>query len=367
VQRQYSGTAGRTENCQLGVFLAYVSSRGRAPLDVRLYLPNKTWAADRARCTAAGVPGDVGFATKPALARDMIEKAWAAGLPFAWLTGDEVYGRDPKLAAWAEEHRIGYVFAVDCDRQVSTATGRFRVDTLAARVPARAWQPYAAADGAKGPRLFDWALIATTDTPAGATQPRCVLARRSRTDPGELAYYLCHAPRPVPMATFVAVAGCRWAVEEIFQAGKNEVGYDHYQVRLYHAWYRHLTLAMLAHAWLAATAARAGAGGSRPELAWEPTGPTATGYTPGPGGSLPLEVPAAVAECELVPLSVNEIRRLYAAFHRPHHPPGHTLHWSRWRRRHQARARRCHYQRRIRDQRHRDTRRPATPTRDRAP
>lgn len=352
VQRQYSGTAGRIENCQLGVFLAYVSAKGRALVDRRLYVPQKTWIADRARCAEAGIGDDVEFATKPQQALEMIKDAWEAGFPFSWVAGDEVYGNCPKLARWLEEHGTGYVLAVACDRQVSTATGRFRVDELAAKVPARGWQTYAAADGSKGPRLYDWALVATTDAPAGAGPPRHVLVRRSRTDKAELAFFVCHAPRPVPLATFVTVAGRRWGIEECFQTGKNEVGLDHYQVRLYHAWYRHVTLAMLALAWLSVTASRArGSESPQPGETGTKNGSTAVGYVPGPDG-LPLTLPAYVENQQLIPLTVNEIRRLHATVHHAHHPTTHTIQCSNWRRRHQATARRCHYQRRIRDERH---------------
>jgi SRSO17 transposase len=257
VQRQYSGTAGRIENCQLGVFLTYASPRGRALIDRELYLPDKAWARDAARRAEAGVPEDVVFRTKPALAKAMIERAHAAGVPFAWVAGDEVYGGDPKLAAWLEDHRIGYVLAVSCDHQVRTPAGKLRVDDLAGRVPRRGWQTLSCGEGAKGPRLYDWAVIDTIEVRDGAGTPRRVLIRRSLADPDELAYFVCHPPNPTPLRVFVQVAGARWTIEECFQAAKNEVGLDHYQVRLWHAWYRHITLAMLAHAFLAVTAARA--------------------------------------------------------------------------------------------------------------
>jgi len=253
VQRQYSGTAGRIENCQIGVFLAYASTRGRALIDRELYVPKDSWCADRDRCRGAGIPDELGFATKPELARRMIERALDAGAPVGWVTGDEVYGGDPKLAAWLEGRRIAYVLAVACDHRVPTAAGKMRADALAACVPKRGWQRMSCGDGAKGPRRYDWAIVDLHDLhdPRG----RRLLIRRSISDPAELAYYLCYAPDDAPLRELVRVAGTRWAIEECFQAAKNEVGLDHYQVRLYHAWYRHITLAMLAHAWLAATAA----------------------------------------------------------------------------------------------------------------
>jgi SRSO17 transposase len=258
VQRQYSGTAGRIENCQLGVFLAYASPDGaRAFIGRRLYLPEKSWVADRARCAQAGVPEEVGFATKPELARQMIASAVEAGVPFRWVSGDEAYGQNPALRRWLEEHGIAYVMAVPCSFEVTARKGKAgkkRADELAALLPADGWQTLSCGNGSKGPRLYDWALI---DTTSPAHQ---VLVRRSLT-PGEkggleLAFFYCHAPAGASLAQLVAVAGSRWNIEECFQAAKNEVGLDHYQVRKWDAWHRHITLAMLAHAFLAVTAAR---------------------------------------------------------------------------------------------------------------
>jgi SRSO17 transposase len=252
VARQYTGTAGRVENCQVGVFLAYAAPDGsRALIDRELYLPEK-WAVDRDRCRAAGIGDDVGFATKPELAQKMIGRAVTAGVPFSWVAGDEVYGGNPGLRSWLEGESISYVMAVACSEMVTTAAGRFRADELAALAPASGWQRLSCADGSKGPRLYDWALIGT------AASGRQLLVRRSLA-PGEkgeleLAFFLCWSPRPVTLAELAAVAGARWAVEDCFAEAKNETGLDHYQVRRYRAWYRHITLSMLAHAFLAVTA-----------------------------------------------------------------------------------------------------------------
>jgi len=252
VARQYTGTAGRVENCQVGVFLAYAAPDGsRALIDRELYLPEK-WAVDRDRCAAAGIGDDVGFATKPELAQQMIGRAVTAGVPFSWVAGDEVYGGNPGLRSWLEGESIAYVMAVACSEMVTTAAGRFRADELAALAPASGWQRLSCADGSKGPRLYDWALIGT------AASSRQLLVRRSLA-PGEkgeleLAFFLCWSPRPVTLAELAAVAGARWAVEDCFAEAKNETGLDHYQVRRYRAWYRHITLSMLAHAFLAVTA-----------------------------------------------------------------------------------------------------------------
>jgi SRSO17 transposase len=249
VQRQYSGTAGRIENCQLGVFLTYVSPRGRALVDRELYLP-KSWTDDRQRCAQAGIGDDVGFATKPALARRMLERLLAehGRQAVPWFTADEAYGDNPGLRAWLDQQDINYVMAVSCDARFSTPTGPRRADELAGAAPKKGWQRLSCGDGSKGQRLYDWLLL-----DPGADD-HLLLVRRSISKPSELAYYICHFSRPVPVAELVRVAGSRWGVEETFQFAKNETGLDHYQVRRYDAWYRHITLSMLAAAFLAVTA-----------------------------------------------------------------------------------------------------------------
>jgi SRSO17 transposase len=249
VQRQYSGTAGRIENCQLGVFLAYaVPGGGRALIDRELYLP-ASWTDDRDRRRQAGIGDDVGFATKPELARQMIGRALEAGVPFGWVAADEAYGQNTPLRDWLEEHHVSYVLAVPKSFTAATAAGPKRADALAALVPAAGWQQLSCGDGAKGPRFYDWALIAT------ASPSHHLLVRRPVAG-GELAFFTCHAPPGTPLSDLVAVAGARWAIEECFQAAKNETGLDHYQVRRYDAWYRHATLSMLALAFLAVTRQR---------------------------------------------------------------------------------------------------------------
>ncbi|HEX7269879.1 MAG TPA: IS701 family transposase, partial [Streptosporangiaceae bacterium] len=253
VQRQYSGTAGRVENCQLGVFLAYAAPAGRALIDAELYLP-RSWTGDGARCAEAGVPGEVGFATKPELARQMLGRALDAGVPARWVTADEAYGQDHKFRIFLEQRRVGYVVAVPCSQSVGTGTGYgntgSRADALAAAAPAQAWKRLSAGDGAKGPRLYDWALatLPITREPSAGFE-RWLLIRRSITDPTELAFYLCFGPAGTTIGQLVRVAGSRWAIEECFASAKNETGLDHYQVRRYDAWHRHITLAMLASAY----------------------------------------------------------------------------------------------------------------------
>ena len=248
VQRQYSGTAGRIENCQLGVFLTYVSGKGRALIDRELYLPEKSWCADRERCAEAGIGEEVDFATKPELAQRMLARARDVGAVFGWFTADEAYGDNPGLRAYLEDQDLNYVMAISCDQRFSTPTGRVRADELAALAPKRGWQRLSAGQGSKGQRLYDWLLLDP------GNDAHHLLVRRSISTPSELAYYIVHSSSPVPLVELVRVAGSRWGVEETFQFAKNETGLDHYQVRKYHAWYRHITLSMLAAAFLAVTA-----------------------------------------------------------------------------------------------------------------
>jgi SRSO17 transposase len=261
VQRQYSGTAGRVENCQLGTFLCYATGRGRALIDRELYLP-VSWTGDRDRCRAAAVPDDVEFATKPQQARVMLERAVAAGVPFAWFTADEAYGQNPGLRGWLEDRDIAYVMATRRDDEVASGLRTStRVDQLIARVPAGAWKRLSCGDGAHGPRRYDWVSIPVRRAFAHGRRG-WVLARRSISDPSEIAYYVCFGPRGTRLRELVRVAGSRWAVEESFQTAKNEVGLDQYQVRRYDAWYAHITLAMAAAAFLVATRATEAAKGA---------------------------------------------------------------------------------------------------------
>jgi SRSO17 transposase len=314
VQRQYTGTAGRIENAQVAVYLVYATDAGHAMIDRELYLP-RGWTRDPERLTAASVPDQVGFATKPSLATQMLARTLEAGVPAAWVTGDEVYGADPGLRAELEARGVGYVLAVACDHRVVAAGDTYRADILLARVPARAWQCVSAGRGAKGHRYYDWAFIRLDDgdsSPGGQGQ-RWLLVRRNRTT-GELAFYHCWTPHPVSLATLVRVAGRRWTIEERFQTGKGLCGLDQHQVRRWRSWYRWTTLAMVAHAFLVVAAL------------------TDRTRHPPPSG--------------LIELTCNEVQHLFATLlARPAGDLGHRLGWSLWRRRHQARARACHYQR----------------------
>jgi SRSO17 transposase len=255
VQRQYSGTAGRVENCQVGVFLGYASRRGHALIDRALYLP-EGWAGDAGRRAGAGVPSEVAFATKPKLGAAMLERALDAGVPCAWVAGDSVYGADRALRRRIEARGgLGYVLAVTSGQRL----GGRRVDAWAAGVPPEGWQRLSAGEGAKGPRLYDWAY-----TPyRGGAPPgwgKGLLVRRKLDEPDELAFYLTLAPEGTDLATLVRVAGTRWTIEGCFEAAKGEVGLDQYEVRSWTGWHRHVTLAMLAHAYLAVIRKVAGGG-----------------------------------------------------------------------------------------------------------
>jgi SRSO17 transposase len=268
VGRQYTGTTGKIDNCQIGVFLGYATPAGRALIDRELYLP-KSWTDDRERARAAGIGDDVGFATKPEQARRMLQRALDAGVPAGWLTADEIYGQDKRLRVWCEQHGLPYVLATRSNDTVATADWRQRrVRALIGELPEAAWARRPAGAGAHGLRLYDWArveLLAGFD-PGGA---RWVLARRSipqtPEETPELAFYVSAGPAGTTLEQLIAVAGGRWRIEECFQAAKNEAGLASYQVRDYTAWYRHITLAMLAHAYLSATRATAEKGDPQPE------------------------------------------------------------------------------------------------------
>jgi SRSO17 transposase len=317
VQRQYTGTAGRIENAQVAVFLTYAARRGHALIDRGLYLP-RSWTDDPDRCAAAGVPAGVEFATKPALATAMITRAVAAEVPAAWVAGDEVYGADPTLRAAVRDHGLGSVLQVAANRHMPTDAGSIRVDELPAALPDRAWQRYSAGPGSKGPRYYSWAWIALLPEDDDDPGQRHLLIRRNDTT-GELAYLRCQSPHPVPLSTLVRVAGQRWRIEENFHAAKGLTGPDQYQLRRWTAWHRWTTLAMLAHAFLAVATA--------------------------------IERDHAPAPAGLIELTVNEFRRLFdAVLVGATHTIDTLLAWSRWRRRHQARARECHYRRHLQQQ-----------------
>jgi SRSO17 transposase len=261
VARQYSGTAGRIENCQIGVFLGYASRRGQALIDRRLYLPQE-WTADAARCEQAQVPQDITFATKPQIARELLSDAFDAGVPCAWVLADAVYGSDKHLRIMLERRTKHYILAVRSNERLM-ADDRFlrhargTAAELAEALPAGAWERHAAGQGAKGPRIYDWARIRLLRLQRPPRE-HWLLIRRSRKDKTDCAYYVVFAPTNTSLADIAQVAGRRWTIEECFQSAKGEVGLDHCEARSWHGWHRHATLAMLALAYLAALRAKAG-------------------------------------------------------------------------------------------------------------
>lgn len=306
VQRQYCGTAGRIENSQVAVFLAYSSPRGRALIDRRMYMP-RSWTGDPQRCAAAGVPSGLEFATKPRLAQEMIESALDAGVMVKFVTADECYGRDPGLRIALQQRGIGYVLAVARNHYTQIATRlKERVDVTESWLSAQAWQRYSCGPGSKGERFYDWAWVTIHDDSPGE---HSLLIRRNRA--GELAFYRCWTPRPVPLSTLVKTAGARWAVEETFQQAKGQVGLDQYQCRGWTAWHRFTILAMLALAILTVIAAK-----------------------------------NRSATAHIIALTVPEIRRLINVFLAQPQNITHVMLWSGWRRRHQAHAKISHYKRR---------------------
>jgi SRSO17 transposase len=252
VAKQYCGTVGKLENCQVGVYLAYASPRGVAFVDRALYLPEE-WTNDQARAQAIGIPDEVVFATKPELARRLLDRARAAGVPAAWVTADSVYGDDRHLRMWLEAQEQPFVLAVSGKEYVNVAATwtQRRVSTLLKElqqiVPADAWQRLSAGDGAKGPRLYDWYRLPLVP-PLQEGYERWCLVRRSLSDPDELQAYVTFAPVGTDLATLVQVAGRRWAIEVAFEQAKGEVGLDQYEVRSWTGWYRHITLALFAQA-----------------------------------------------------------------------------------------------------------------------
>lgn len=251
VKRQYSGTAGKIENCQIGVFLGYASNVGQALIDREIYLPEE-WATDQARRAEAKVPDEVTFATKAELARRMLARAFAAGVPCQWVTGDSVYGGDRRLRLWLEEHQHWFVLGVAKDEPLWCAFEQKRADEWATELPDEGWQRLSCGEGAKGLRLYEWALIPLPRWGQAPDVLHALLVRRSLTD-REVAYFVVFAPAGTPLQTLVTVAGKRWTIEECFETGKGEVGLGDYEVRHWPGWYRHITLSMLALAFLTVT------------------------------------------------------------------------------------------------------------------
>jgi len=318
VQRQYTGTAGKVDNAQVAVYLAYATTAGHGVIDRELYLP-QGWTDDPARCRAAGVPDQVGFATKPELARVMLERVLDAQVPAGWVTADEVYGNSPALRGWLEGRQLPFVLAVKATEPLCGRSGpSVSAARLAEGIRPECWLRISPGHGAKGRRWYAWSRVALSPADAPDGWQRWLLVRRSLTT-GELAYYLCAGPADTPLVALVRTAGARWRVEEAFQAGKGLCGLDEHQVRRWRCWYRWVTLAMLAYALLVVAAV------------------TEHARHPAPPG--------------VIQLTCNEIQHLFAALVcRPAGDHAHRLRWSWWRRRQQARARACHYRRQAAQQ-----------------
>ena len=263
VQPQYSGTAGKKENCQIGVFLCYASEKRAAFVDRALYLPKKSWANDAERRAEAGVPEEVEFSTKPELAREMLERAFEAKVPAAWVTGDTIYGGDRRLRMFLEQSARPFVLAIKRSEPLWADTdrgpGQVRADVLAERARAGEWERLSAGDGAKGPRLYDWALLPLFRLQITEEERRfehLLLVRRSLEDPQKLAYYVVFARKGTPLEELVRVAGSRWRIETCLEQAKGGFGLDEYEVRCWEAWHRHVTLSLLAHAFVGVVSLR---------------------------------------------------------------------------------------------------------------
>lgn len=295
VKRQYSGTAGKIENCQVGTFLSYVSSRGQVLLDRRLYLPEQ-WCDDAERRARAKVPETVVFQTKPQQAVEMLEHAWVQGVPIRWVTGDEVYGDAPELRASIRAAGRWYVLGVRSHTPVwlerpgveqpgPGGSGRPRtkarlVEGAAAALPLIAvvaawseprWQRLTVSEGSQGPRTYDWAyqrVIESRD--ALPAEEVWLIARRSLSDPTNIAYYLSHAPLETTLERLAQVAAARATIEQCLETAKGETGLDQYEVRYWHSWHRHITLAMMAQTWLAAVRFRTTAKKGELNPSWPP-------------------------------------------------------------------------------------------------
>jgi SRSO17 transposase len=319
VQVQYCGLTGEVENCQVGVFVAYAAARGATFLDRELYLP-QSWTQDRQRCREAGIPDSVQYAPKTELARQMIERLSASGIPFAWVAADALYGDSADLRTWLEDQGLPYVLGVHSDESVGISTSQgirlLAVKDCTQLIDARqGWQRVSMGEGTKGARVFDWACLPVVHRGID-DQQHWMLIRRSVVDPTNLAFYLVYGPTGTTLQEMVWVVGKRWKIEEILEAGKGEVGFDHYEVRLWISWYRHVTLAMLAHAYLTVMRSQM--------LLSDSTDLLETGL-------------------DILPLTVAEVRHLLWQVAWPHAPPlWFILTWSLWRRRHQARASRSH-------------------------
>jgi SRSO17 transposase len=246
VKRQYTGTAGRIENCQIGVFLTYASQKGHTPIDRRLYLP-KEWIDDDERRKGAGIPEEIVFKTKPELALDMLKDATDFGILYSWAAGDCAYGDNRKIRSWLEEQQKSYVLCVSRKEYIEIGGENTAVDSILKNLPQEGWFTASCGNGSKGARLYDWMTVNSIVTD---DWKRVLLVRRSKTDPDDLQAYICFSKKDVTVQKFIEVAGIRWTVETCFEESKSQVGLDQYEVRSYDGWYKHITFACLALALL---------------------------------------------------------------------------------------------------------------------
>jgi len=246
VAPQYCGTVGKIANCQIGVFLAYATRQGPVLLDRALYVPRE-WADDAARCAEAGVPPEAHCIPKPTLGKQLLERAFAAGVQATWVTADSIYGGDYKLRHYLEEREQPFVLAVQSTQRVGLSA---KAKQMVASWPTAAWQRLSAGEGSQGPRWYDWAWLPLSWRLAPAGMAHWLLARRSLSKPDEVAYYFVFGSASSTLDQVVQVAGMRWQVEQAFELAKGEVGLDEYEVRTWVGWYRHITLAMFALAYL---------------------------------------------------------------------------------------------------------------------
>jgi len=322
---QYCGTTGRVENCQVGVFLSSVTAKGQTLIDRELYLPF-AWCEDRDRCRAAGIPESVRFQTKPELAQKMIERIFPTQIPISWVVGDTVYGGNLDLRIWLEAHGYPYVMAVACNEPVGfqTPTGRRREEAAlveAFMLKTEDWQRLSMSEGTKGPRLFDWAVVPMLHQWEDDGK-HWLLIRRCVDDPSKKTYYFVFAPQGTTLLEMVKALGARWHVEENFENGK-DLGMDHYEVRSFIGWYRHMTLVLLALAYLAGICA------TERFAAVHPT------------------TSESLSRLCALPLTIPEVRHLLARLIWPSSSSTYrVLAWSWWRRSHQSTASYYHRKRR---------------------
>jgi SRSO17 transposase len=256
VARQYSGTAGRIENSQIGVFTAYVSptkAGARTLVDRALYLP-QAWTQAPERCRAAGIPEEIVFATKPQLARELVERILASGLPCAWVVADTVYGNDGAFRLWLEERHQPYALGVSAQYRIFDGEQREWVDTVVKRLPAKAWKKVSCGAGTKGERVYEWTRFVIRSEKDGFC--RWLLARRSLEADEEVAYFVVYGAKTTTLKKMVRVVGARWAIEECFETAKSELGLDEYEVRSWTGWHRHITLVMWLQALLSVVRAQ---------------------------------------------------------------------------------------------------------------